>query len=482
MAQGLKCSQVQEQWGVVQSNLRNEFGESAFASWLEPMAVGGMASGKVKLFVPTRFMKEWIQKNYSERIRTIWKEQNPEVRDICFEVKASCSSFKKTEEGISNSVSVISSDNGADVSSSSLSSQPTLPFTFANNNDFSGAEEISAPLDSRYTFANFVVGKPNEFAYAAARRVADSIDVSFNPLYLYSSVGLGKTHLMHAIAWHIKEQNPSRSVLYLSAEKFMYKFVQALRSKEIMHFKEQFRSVDVLMIDDIQFISGKDSTQEEFFHTFNTLIDEGKQIILSSDKPPSELDGIENRLKTRMGSGLVADIHPTTYELRLGILQSKLLGMNRVDIISSNVVEFLASHISTNVRELEGALKRLIAHAELVGQQITVESTKEILKDLLYSCDKRITIDEIQNKTAEYFKIRLADLRSSRRDRNIARPRQIAMYLAKQLTVRSLPDIGRKFGRDHTTVMHAVKTIENLMQTDSVLREDITLLTRILGS
>ncbi len=476
MAESLRKNQVSEQWGLVRNDLRDEFGESAFSSWLEPMAVGGMASGKVKIFVPTRFMKEWILKNYSERIQSIWQEHNPEIKEVCFEVKASCASDSQeknnhfaSETDFSAAKDVLKAANDTSVLSGHFSTGAA-----------SGVEDISAPLDTRYTFANFVVGKPNEFAYAAARRVAESKDVSFNPLYLYSSVGLGKTHLMHAIAWHIRQQDSSRSVLYLSAEKFMYKFVQALRSKETMQFKEQFRSVDVLMIDDVQFISGKEATQEEFFHTFNALIDEGKQIILSADKSPTELDGMESRLKTRLGCGLVADIHPTTYELRLGILQSKVMSMG--SNVPPEVIEFLASHISTNVRELEGALKRLVAHAELIGRQITLDSTKEILKDLLCACDRKVTVDEIQSKVAEYFKIRIADLRSERRERSVARPRQIAMYLAKKLTVRSLPDIGRKFDRDHTTVMHAVKKVEELMQTDSTLSEDIVLLTRILGA
>lgn len=473
MADSLIKNQVSEQWCLVRKDLRNEFGESAFSSWLAPMAIGGLASGRVKMFVPTRFMKEWILKNYSARIQSIWQEHNPEIKEVCFEVKASCS--VDVGGGVKDSY-------GSETGLFEEERTDRLPVIASNHSlvTVSGVGEISAPLDLRYTFSNFVVGKSNEFAYAAAMRVAESKDILFNPLYLYSGVGLGKTHLMHAIAWHIKEKDPTRTVLYLSAEKFMYKFVQALRNKDTIHFKEQFRSVDVLMIDDVQFISGKDATQEEFFHTFNALIDEGKQIILSADKSPTELDGMENRLKTRLGSGLVADIHPTTYELRLGILQSKISGLG-VEV-PQEVIEFLASHINTNVRELEGALKRLLAHAELIGRQITLESTKEILKDLLCFCDRKVTIDEIQTKVAEYFKVRVADLRSERRERSIARPRQIAMYLAKKLTVRSLPDIGRKFDRDHTTVMHAVKKVEELMQTDSGISEDVVLLTRILNS
>ena len=317
--------------------------------------------------------------------------------------------------------------------------------------------------------------------HAAARRVADATSVTFNPLFLYGGVGLGKTHLMHAIAWQIRKNDPNRKVIYLSAEKFMYQFIRALRFKDTMAFKQQFRSVDVLMIDDVQFISGKDSTQEEFFHTFNALVDQNRQVIISADKSPSDLEGMEERLRSRLGWGLVADIHPTTYELRLGILQAKADALNAN--IPLKVLEFLAHKITSNVRELEGALNRIVAHAELVGRAISLESTQEVLHDLLRANDRRVTIDEIQKRVAEHFNIRVADMHSARRARAVARPRQVAMYLAKQLTARSLPEIGRKFGgRDHTTVMHAVKKVEELRATDPAFAEDVELLRRMLES
>jgi chromosomal replication initiator protein len=303
--------------------------------------------------------------------------------------------------------------------------------------------------------------------------------VPFNPLFLYGGVGLGKTHLMHAIAWHVRKHARDRKIIYLSAEKFMYQFIRALRYKSIMDFKAQFRSVDLLMIDDVQFIIGKESTQEEFFHTFNALVDENRQIVISADKSPSDLEGMEERMRSRLGWGLVADLHPTTYELRLGILQSKAeQGGLR---IPPKVMEFLAHKIASNVRELEGALNRIAAHVQLVGRDITLESVQEVLRDLLRSSERRVTIDEIQKKVAEHFNIKLGEMTSDRRARAVARPRQVAMYLAKQLTARSLPQIGRKFGgRDHTTVMHAVRKIEELMRTDPSLAEDIELLRRML--
>jgi chromosomal replication initiator protein len=284
---------------------------------------------------------------------------------------------------------------------------------------------------------------------------------------------------MHAIAWHIKKAQPERRVIYLSAEKFMYQFIRALRHKNTMAFKEQFRSVDVLMIDDVQFISGKDSTQEEFFHTFNALVDQNRQVVISADKSPSDLEGLEERMRSRLGWGLVADIHPTTYELRLGILQNK--GEQLGAEIPPKVLEFLAHKILSNVRELEGALNRIVAHATLVGRPVTLETTQEVLHDLLRANDRRVTIEEIQRKVAEHFNIKISEMQSARRARAVARPRQVAMYLAKQLTSRSLPEIGRKFGgRDHTTVMHAVRKVEELRSTDSSFSEDVDLLRRML--
>jgi chromosomal replication initiator protein len=286
--------------------------------------------------------------------------------------------------------------------------------------------QLSAPLDPRFTFENFIVGKPNELAHAAARRVAEACagqvhTVPFNPLFLYGGVGLGKTHLMHAIAWHVRMQAPSRKVIYLSAEKFMYQFVRALRFRSTMDFKDQFRSVDLLMIDDVQFISGKDSTQEEFFHTFNALVDQNRQIVISADKSPSEMEGLEERMRSRLGWGLVADIHPTTYELRLGILQSKA---EQTGIcLPQKIMEFLAHKIVSNVRELEGALNRITAQMQLVGRDITLESAQDLLHDLVRANERRVTIDEIQKRVAEHFNLKMVDMVSERRARVVARPR-----------------------------------------------------------
>ncbi len=471
---------VLNEWGQICNQLKDEVGEKAFDSWLKPLSIGTFANGIMNICVPTRFMRNWVITNYSDRIHKIWEKKNPAIKTINFVVQASedpmfighnssCRSLLKKIAGSPAPQSVHLDEDTALVNDVEYS-------TIGDH-----GESLSVPLNPQYTFDNFVVGKTNEFAYAAARKVAESDNIPFNPLFLYSGVGLGKTHLMHAIAWRIKQRNPHKNIVYLSAEKFMYKFVRALRYKDTAAFKEQFRSVDVLMVDDVQFMGGKDSTQEEFFYTFNSLIEEGRQIIISADKSPSDLEGIEARLRSRLGCGLVADIHPTDFELRVGILQEKAKQLN-CDL-PLQVAEFLAQKITTNIRELEGALRRVVAHAQLLpGKEISVETTQDILKDMLRSYDRRTTIDEIQKKVAEYFNISVKEMQSSRRARTVARPRQIAMYLAKQLTSRSLPEIGRKFDRDHTTVMHAVRKIEELLTEDKSLIESINNLRRSLES
>ena len=470
---------VQDQWGQICGQLKTEFGDNAYDSWLKPLTLGSFNDGIMNICVPTRFMKSWVITYYSERIRKIWENKNPNIKSINFVVQALSDNKQNT----------IYSPSCRDLLKKIPSSPAPHPYTeqggnleAANSNiqSFDDANRsISVPLNPLYTFDNFVVGKANEFAYAAARKITESKSISFNPLFLYSGVGLGKTHLMHAIAWKIKQQNPSKNIVYLSAEKFMYKFVRALRYKDTTAFKEQFRAVDVLMVDDVQFMSGKDTTQEEFFYTFNSLIEEGRQIIISADKSPSDLEGIESRLKSRLSSGLIADIHPADFDLRMRIIASKAAQFG-VEI-PQDVSEFLAQKITTNIRELEGSIRRIAAHAQLLEEKdISLDMTQDILKDMLRSYDKRTTIDEIQKKVAEHFNISVKEMQSSRRARTVARPRQIAMFLAKQLTSRSLPEIGRKFDRDHTTVMHAVRKIEELIGQDSSLAESVDSLRRSL--
>ena len=467
---------VQDQWGQICSQLKTEVGETAFDSWLKPLTLGSFNDGVMNICVPTRFMRNWVITHYSERIHKIWEKKNPDIKSVNFVVQAVNDDTKGLYSPTCRSLlkKITSTPTPTNIYQSGAAS------VMANTNEtLINSDPLSVPLNPQYTFDNFVVGKTNEFAYAAARKVAESRNVSFNPLFLYSGVGLGKTHLMHAIAWHIKQQDPTRNIVYLSAEKFMYKFVRALRYKDTTAFKEQFRSVDVLMVDDVQFMGGKDTTQEEFFYTFNSLIEEGRQIIISADKSPADLEGIEARLKSRLGCGLVADIHPTDFDLRMGILQNKAkqLGVE----VPTKVCEFLAQKITSTIRELEGALRRVIAHSQLLSdKEITLDMTQDVLKDMLRSYDRRTTIDEIQKKVAEHFNISVKEMQSSRRARTVARPRQIAMYLAKQLTSRSLPEIGRKFDRDHTTVMHAVRKVEELILEDKSLAEDVDALRRVL--
>ncbi len=450
-------------WSKLKKDLKKIVGESSYNNWLKQLSFNSINNGEIILSVPTKFLRDWIVNNYADKIKQECKKIDTKISMIKILVKPIGG---RIVPGTAREL------KDKPISHSSLD---------IRNNKVSSPNDFGAPLDPRFTFDNFVVGKPNELAFAASQRVAESDKVSFNPLFLYGGVGLGKTHLMHAIGWKIKERNPDRKVIYLSAEKFMYQFVRALRYKDTSAFKEQFRSIDVLMIDDVQFISGKDNTQEEFFHTFNALIEQNRQIVISADKSPSDLDGVQERLKSRLGCGLVADIHPTTYELRLGILIEK--AQKRGVEIPSKVLEFLSHRIVSNVREMEGALNRLVAHATLVGTSITIETAQVVLQDLLKSNNKKITIEEIQKKVAEHFNIRLTDMHSPRRSRSVARPRQIAMYLAKSITSRSLPEIGRKFGgRDHTTVMHAVKKIEELKQEDNNFNEDIELLKRLIDS
>ena len=446
-----------ESWGQVREELIQRVGKNNYVTWIEPLKLSLLQDGVARFEVPTIFFGDWVQRNYADHIRTQLASLGTQVDRVEFAVGAAAAPR----------------------------TQAAKPAPRAARTRIAADDDLpGAPLDHRFTFDSFVVGKPNELAHAAARRVAEGGPVSFNPLFLYGGVGLGKTHLMHAIAHELRINRPDIRVLYLSAEQFMYRFVQALRERQVMDFKELFRSVDVLMVDDVQFIAGKDSTQEEFFHTFNALVDQNKQIVISADRAPGEIKDLEERIKSRLQCGLVVDLHPTDYELRLGILQQKVdhyRSQYSGLVLADGVLEFLAHRITTNVRVLEGALTRLFAFASLVGREITLDLAQDCLADILRSSDRKLTIEEIQRKVAEHYNIRLSDMIGPKRMRNIARPRQVAMYLSKQLTPRSLPEIGRRFGgRDHTTIMHGVRKIEELMAGDSQLADDLQLLRRLL--
>jgi chromosomal replication initiator protein len=470
--------QLAAQWARVRGRLQQEVGDVEYRTWLRQMTLIGIATDEITVTLPSRFLRDWVRSHYGDRLTTLWQAENRRVRRVDLRVAG----------GLARANGAAAAEPEAPVAlAQSASPPPTLARRglSPNGDDRSERAVDGGLLDPRFSFDGFVVGKPNEFAYACARRVADApASHGFNPLFLYGGVGLGKTHLMNAIAWHLTDTDRPggpATVAYMSAEKFMYRFIAAIRSQATMEFKEELRSVDVLMIDDLQFLIGKDATQEEFFHTFNALVDAGKQIVVSADKSPSDLNGLEERVRTRLGSGMVADLHATTYELRISILEAKAA---RAGVpVPPKVLEFLAHKITSNVRELEGALNRLIAHANLFGRAVTLEATQEVLHDILKAHDRRVTIEEIQRRVSEHWHIRLTDMSSARRARAVARPRQVAMYLAKQLTSRSLPEIGRKFGnRDHTTVMHAVSRVAELMAVDAAFAEDVELLRRMLES
>ena len=451
----------QETWDKVKNRLRKELGDTLYRSWLKPLKLKNINKNTIIFSAETSLVRDRVERQYTERIISIWSAERPGINNVEVSVE-------------DNQHSKISSLSNIENKNHKASSPKNIRIT-------SKEDILISSLDKRLTFENFVVGTPNELAFAAAKRVAEADFVPFNPLFLYGGVGLGKTHLMNAIAWVIKKKNPDRKVVYISAEKFMYQFIKALRSKDVMNFKQEFRSVDVLMIDDVQFISGKEHTQEEFFHTFNALVDRGCQIVLSADKSPSDLEGMEERLKSRLGWGLVTDIQPTTYELRLGILQSRAESSGIT--FPREVLDFIAQKIKSNVRELEGALNRIIAHTTLVGKKITLENTIDVLSDILRANNKLITIEDIQKKVSEHFSVKMSEMFSARRSKSVVIPRQVAMYLSKELTNLSYPEIGRNFGgKDHTTIIHASKKIDKLLNENSHLSEDIKLLKSILSN
>jgi len=459
-------SLTEETWGQVQGALRKSIGENNYVTWIAPLGFRSCTNGVIRLSAPTSFFGTWVERNFGDAILINLHRLGAEVSRLEFEVANSTAPVTPKPAAVEPAPEPVAAAPAAARARSEL------------------GELSGNALDPRFTFDTFVVGKPNALAHAAARRVAEGGPVSFNPLFLYGGVGLGKTHLMHAIAWHMQHEQPELNILFLSAEQFMYRFVQALRDRKMMDFKQLFRSVDVLMVDDVQFIAGKDSTQEEFFHTFNALIDQNKQIVISGDRTPTEITDMEDRIVSRLQMGLVVDLHPTDYELRLGILQQKVEyyatqypGLR----IEKGVLEFLAHRISTNVRVLEGALMRLYAMASLVGREIDMGMTQDCLSDILRASERKISIEEIQRRVAEHYNIRLSEMIGPTRVRTVARPRQIAMYLCKYLTTRSLPEIGRRFGgRDHTTIMHGIKRIEDLKEKDSQIADDLELLRRSL--
>lgn len=480
----LSDKNITESWKIVFHALLEKLNDVNATNWLEVLVPIEVDSGMITLGAPTRFARDWIRNNLQQKILTEWQKLSPNIVSIDIVVGRKKNTKKrlstgKPETGLDTIVRL--SERKAQNSERTL----TSPESQSKIESLSSEEEESI-FDEKYTFSNFITGSSNELAYAAAKKIADGRSVTFNPLFFHGGVGLGKTHLMHAIALEIKEKHPKRRVIYLSAEQFMYRFVTALRNYDMQAFKEEFRSVDILLIDDLQFISGKNSTQEEFFHTFNALVDSKKQIVISADRSPNDMGNMEERIRSRLSWGLVVDIHQTDYTLRLGILRSKIKLLQAEYpsfFVPDKVTEYLAHYITGNIRELEGAINRIAAHATFTGRPVTMEMTEDVISDLLRMYEKKIGLNEIQRKVAEYYHIKLEDMNSDRRTRGIARPRQIAMYLIKTMTGLSLPEIGRKFGgKDHTTVLHAVRRVQELITEDNDTAEQIRQIKNLLKS
>ena len=449
-------------WEKCLNSLESEFPSQQFNTWIRPLQAE-QADGRLVLLAPNRFVMDWIVERFLNRITELVKQfggnQPPAV---LIEIGSKRSEPQRTS-------ATTTSVTGAQITAANTKTV----FTYTDTKTY------QSNLNPNFTFDNFVEGKSNQLAKAASIQVAENPAVAYNPLFLYGGVGLGKTHLMHAIGNQIISNNPKAKVLYLHSERFVADMVKALQTNSMNEFKRYYRNVDAILIDDIQFFAGKDRTQEEFFHTFNALLEGQQQVILTCDRYPKEINGVEERLKSRFGWGLTVAVEPPELETRVAILMSKAEQTNIN--LPYEVAFFVAKRIRSNVRELEGALKRIIANAHFTGKAITLEFVKEALRDLLALQDKLVTVENIQRTVAEYYKIKVADLFSKRRNRSVARPRQTAMALAKELTNHSLPEIGDAFGgRDHTTVLHACRMIAKLRQSDADTEEDYTNLLRIL--
>ncbi len=467
--------------------LQEELPSQQFNTWIRPLRAE-TAGANLHLLAPNRFVKEWVHDKFLERISELVNEMEPLVGyDVVVDIGGPAGAqLPKTEPPRGNSHrDPITHEPTPQLDTASFGGARTITRAMAGQPqsrrviEVEGAIKHQNYLVENYTFDNFVEGKSNQLALAAAGQVAENPGGSYNPLFLYGGVGLGKTHLMHAVGNALLKSNPEAKVVYLHSERFVADMVKALQLNAISDFKRYYRSVDALLIDDIQFFAGKERSQEEFFHTFNALLEGGQQMILTCDRYPKEIDGLEERLKSRFGWGLTVAVEPPELETRVAILMKKA-AQARITLPPDSAF-FIAQRIRSNVRELEGALKRVIASAHFTSKPIDVELIKESLKDLLALQDKQVSLDNIQRTVAEYYKIKLADILSKRRSRSVARPRQVAMTLAKELTNHSLPEIGDSFGgRDHTTVLHACRKIRELRETEADIREDYKNLLRSL--
>ncbi|HAT1971111.1 TPA: chromosomal replication initiator protein DnaA [Legionella pneumophila] len=448
-------------WQKCLGLLQDEFSAQQFNTWLRPLQAY-TDEQRLVLLAPNRFVVDWVRKHFFSRIEELIKQfSGDDIKVISIEVGS-----KPIETVVTPAEPIVTSSSIASLKSTSTKK---------------AVDYKSSHLNKKFVFDSFVEGNSNQLARAASMQVAERPGDAYNPLFIYGGVGLGKTHLMHAIGNSILKNNPEAKVLYLHSERFVADMVKALQTNSINEFKRFYRSLNALLIDDIQFFAGKDRSQEEFFHTFNALLEGQQQIILTSDRYPKEIEGMEERLKSRFGWGLTVAVEPPELETRVAILVSKAEQSNIE--LPYEVAFFIAKRIRSNVRELEGALRRVIANAHFTGKPITIEFVHEALRDLLALQDKLVTIENIQKTVAEYYKVKVADLLSKRRSRSIARPRQMAMALSKELTNHSLPEIGDHFGgKDHTTVIHACRKVKELIQDDSDFAEDYKNLMRILSS
>lgn len=476
-----------ELWQQCVDLLRDELPAQQFNTWIRPLQVEAEGDS-LRVYAPNRFVLDWVNEKYLSRLLELLSERTsgpPPNLSLLIGSKRSASvtglpsaSMARAQQP-SVAVTPAFHESPRRENAQNSFSEPSAPVRAERNVQVEGGLKHTSYLNRTFTFENFVEGKSNQLARAAAWQVADNPKHGYNPLFLYGGVGLGKTHLMHAVGNHLLKKNPNAKVVYLHSERFVADMVKALQLNAINEFKRFYRSVDALLIDDIQFFAKKERSQEEFFHTFNALLEGGQQVILTSDRYPKEIDGLEERLKSRFGWGLTVAVEPPELETRVAILMKKADQAN-VDL-PHDAAFFIAQRIRSNVRELEGALKRVIAHAHFMGRDITIELIRESLKDLLALQDKLVSVDNIQRTVAEYYKIKIADLLSKRRSRSVARPRQVAMALSKELTNHSLPEIGDAFGgRDHTTVLHACRKIAELRELDADIREDYKNLLRTL--
>ena len=473
MAQQEQCA-PSDAWARVKGRLRAELGEDVFASWFRGIEVEQVDGEVVHLTVATRFLRNWLRSHYYDFVLRLARAEWPKVERVEFRVRQPHFGTEAPKEPPHPRRSP---------EPPAMAEAAPLPMPLRTG--YGGFE--GSPLDPRLSFTSFMVGISNRLAYAAAQEVAGAFSAPqplFNPLFVHGNVGLGKTHLLHAIAWDVKQRKPEAQVLYLTAERFMSGFVQALRARDALAFKEKLRRIDILLIDDMEFLQGP-TIQQEFCHTLNSLIDGGRQVVVAADRAPTQLDKLDMRMRSRLGGGLVAEIGAMDYDLRHKILEKRATeacSETRGLSISDSVIAFLSERLTESGRELEGAVHRLRASFQLTDQPVTLETAEQIVRDLMRGAEpRRVRIDDILRTVSKHHGVNRGDLLSGRRNRSIVRPRQIGMYLAKLLTSRSLPEIGRRFGnRDHTTVLHAIRKIEQLMNDDNQLREEIELLKRLL--